>query len=692
MPRRIRVRVSALLVLIALLMGLFTIRIYKLQSSMTEEAIQEANSIYYYTTVPAARGQILDRNGTVLVTNRASYNLTLIGYVLFNGPTPNESILELVRTCRELGIEIEHHLPVSETRPYQYTLDELGEPWTTYFRWFLTKRSIDSDVNAGTFMNNLRRSYNLPEDLTDEEAYLVTAIRYELALRDKDMPLDNYVLARDVTAAQLAAIMELSIPGLVVETSTIREYKTKYAAHLLGQTGQMDADEYQNTYKAQGYAMNAIVGKEGVELAFEQYLHGQDGRMKTLVTSTGEILDQEYVVTPVPGGNVELSIDLNLQMVAENALEEKILYLRENGVNEKGDGADAKGGAVVVMDVKTGEVLASASYPTYDLSTYRQNYNALAADETYKPLINRVLNAQYEPGSIYKMVTAITAMEYANVSRYFQVRDEGAYTKYQDEGYAPACHIFRSKGYTHGLENMMDALRDSCNYYFYEVGLRCSIDDMDTVASKLGLGEPTGAELIEYAGRRANRETKGQVWAGTNQAAWVNGDMLQASIGQSLNQFTPLQMCVYTSTLANQGVRYKATFLRRVVSWDFQELLLESQPEVMDTLELSDETKAMLYEGMTAAAGINGTAGKFAGYSVKVAAKTGTAQHGDLSESDNASLVCYAPADDPRIAIAIYVENGAQGGQLADIAIKIMDTYFSQTGKYETVYGENEVR
>ena len=691
MERRIRTRIGVLILVIGLLVGLFSLRVYKLQIS---EDARQADTLTYYTTVQAARGQILDRNGTVLVTNRASYDIVVISYVWLNGPSPNESLMKLLDTCDELGVSIQHHLPVSEDRPYRFTLDEYeGTGWDDHFRTYLNSRDMDSDIAAGTFMNNLRKSYNLPEDMSPEEAYRLIAVRYELELRGiEGMPLDNYVLASDVSAEQLAAITELGIPGVTVQISTVREYKTQYAAHILGYTGKMTAEEYNETYKDLGYAMNAVVGKEGVELAFEQYLHGQDGRMKTLVTSTGEVLDQEYVVTPVPGGNVELSIDLNLQMVAENALEEKILYLRENGVNEKGDGADAKGGAVVVMDVKTGEVLASASYPTYDLSTYRQNYNALAADETYKPLINRVLNAQYEPGSIYKMVTAITAMEYANVSRYFQVRDEGAYTKYQDEGYAPACHIFRSKGYTHGLENMMDALRDSCNYYFYEVGLRCSIDDMDTVASKLGLGEPTGAELIEYAGRRANRATKGQVWAGTNQAAWVNGDMLQAAIGQSLNQFTPLQMCVYTSTLANQGVRYKATFLRRVVSWDFQELLLESQPEVMDTLELSDETKAMLYEGMTAAAGINGTAGKFADYSVKVAAKTGTAQHGDLSESDNASLVCYAPADNPRIAIAIYVENGAQGGQLADIAIKIMDTYFSQTGKYETVYGENEVR
>ena len=244
---------------------------------------------------------------------------------------------------------------------------------------------------------------------------------------------------------------------------------------------------------------------------------------------------------------------------------------------------------------------------------------------------------------------------------------------------------------------MMEALRDSCNYYFYEVGLLTKTKDVDYVAMKLGLGEPTGGELAETVGMRANAETKAQVFAGTSQSEWVDGDKLQAVIGQSLNQFTPLQMVCYTSALANEGVRYKATYLRRVVSWDFQELLLESEPTVASVLEMSDEAKECIRTGMKMAAktanGVEGTAQKFLNdYPIPVAAKTGTAQHGNGLSSDNGSLVCYAPAEAPEIAIAIYVENGAQGGKLAYIAMDIMDAYFSQTGKYETVQGENEVR
>ena len=694
MERRARVRITAMLLLIAAVIGLFTLRVYKLQTALTEEELELQDSLVYQTTVSAARGPILDRNGTVLVTNRASYNLVIISFVLFNGPTPNESLLELIHTMDELGIELVHHLPVSETRPYTYTLDEMDASWNSHFRKFLTSRSMDSDISAPTFMDNLREEYNLPEDLSEEDAYKLIAIRFELELRGiQGMPLDNYVLAEDVDAAQLAAIIELDIPGVIVDITTVREYNTKYASHLLGTTTKMTAEAYEEIYKDLGYPLNAVVGADGVELAFEKYLHGQDGLLETTLTSTGEILDQESRTTPVPGAAVELTIDINVQETAYKSLEAYILNIRANGANDSMNGTDAMGGAVVVQDIKTGEVLAAASYPGYDPETFNQMYNELLADP-YKPLINRALNAQYPPGSTYKMVTAITAMEYAGVSRWLQIVDEGPFTKYENTGYVPACHIYRSSGRTHGTENMMDAIRDSCNYYFYEMGLKCSIADMDYVASQLGLGEPTGVELIEYTGQRANKETKAQVFAGTDNAAWVDGDMLQAAIGQSVNEFTPMQLCVYTSTLANHGTRMKATFLRRVVSWDFQELLLERQPEVVAQLELSDETIAMYTEGMIAATGEGATASPFfeERYPITVAAKTGTAQHGNGESSDNASLVCFAPAEDPEIAIAIYVENGAVGGKLSYIAMDIMDTYFSQAGKYETVYGENEIR
>ena len=421
MERRARVRITLLIAFTALLVALFTLRIYKLQAAQTEETIELANSLTFQTRVDAARGQILDRNGTVLVTNRASYDLVMINFVFFNGPSPNEDLVELLDLCDRLGVEINHHLPVSETRPYEYTVDTIGEPWATYFRKYLSSRSLDSDITAGTFMNKLREEYNLPEELSSDEAYRLIAVRYELELRSiQDMPLDNSVLAEDVNSEALAAVIELGIPGVIVQTSTVREYKTPYASHLLGYTTKMSAEAYENTYKALGYAMDAEVGREGVELAFEEYLHGEDGWMNTTITSTGEILDQEYTQTPVPGGNVELTIDIDLQRVAYEALEEWILELRQTGARGDGEsGTDAMGGAVVALDVKTNEVLASASYPTYDANSFAEDYNKLAADPN-KPLINRCINMQYAPGSTYKMITGITAMEYANVSPWLQ--------------------------------------------------------------------------------------------------------------------------------------------------------------------------------------------------------------------------------------------------------------------------------
>ncbi len=701
MNRRGRIRTISFITLIALIMGLFTFRLYKLQSTVDAEELMEADSLWYYTTVEAARGQILDRNGTVLGSNRASYNIVIISYVLFNGPTPNESLLELIQLCDALGIELESHFPVTETRPYAYTLDNYDENWQDYFRKFLRSNELDTDITAGSLMRVLREKYNLPEDVSDEMFHRLVSVRYELELRGiKNMPLENYVLARDVTAEQLSAIIELDIPGVIVDTTTVREYKTEYASHLLGFTGDMNWEEYDGIYRDLGYAMNAKIGKDGVEKAFEEYLHGTDGQMKTVVTADGEILEQYYTKVPQPGANVELTIDLDLQIVAANALEDVILDLRENGIGVNKGGMDAKGGAVVVQDVKTGEILASVSYPTFPMDVFqdREAYAEMNADEEYYPLMDRARLLAYPPGSIYKMVSAIAAIDYANINRYFPVTDLGEYGKYSDLGFAPRCYIFTSTGATHGTVNMMEALRDSCNYYFYEVGLMTNTWDVDYVAKQLGLGEDTGSELAEAMGKRANPDTKAATFYGTDQQEWVDGDRLQAAIGQSLNAFTPLQMVCYTSALANGGTRYEATFLRRVVSWDFQELLVESKPTVASELDISKEAMTCITEGMTMAAHarvglgdpIDGTASAYLyDYPVKVAAKTGTAQHGDGKSSDNASFVAFAPADDPQVAIAVYVEQGSQGGNLGQIVRAVLDEYFSQTGKYETLDREN---
>lgn len=693
MERRARFRTGVFVAVILVIMALFTFRLYALQTSLTEEEIRTSNSLTIWTTVDAARGKILDRNGTVMVGNRASYNLIMIGYVFFNGPSPNESLLELLALCDELGIDVESDFPVSETRPYTYTLEDYSEAWQSYFRKFLTSRGWDPDMSAQNLMRNLREDYNIPDGLTEEEAYRLIAVRFELELRTiEGMPLDNYILARDVSSEDLAAVMELGVPGVLVETTTVREYNTTYAAHLLGHTGSMDAYEYENLYP--DYAMDAVVGKEGVEYTFEKYLHGTDGLLETTILSTGEVLEQKYLATPEPGNNVELTIDLGLQMTAENALAQVIQNLQENGVGSQKEGKDADSGAVVVLDATNNEVLAMASYPTYDPARYNLDFNELAQADG-NPLLNHALQGLYPPGSIYKMVTAIAAMEFANVGAYYQVTDLGVFNKYELQGYAPACYIWRSSAgtRTHGTVNMMQALAVSCNYYFYEVGLQVATENVDYVAERLGLGEPTGIELYEETGTRANAETKAEIFAGTDMEAWVDGDKLQASIGQSLNSFTPLQMACYVSTLANQGTRYKATLLSRVVSWDYQDLILESQPEIASQLDMDEKTVACINEGMKmTVSDYSGTANSYlSDYPISIAAKTGTAQHGS-GGSDNASFVCYAPADDPQIAIAVYVEHGAQGGNLANVVRPILDAFFSQESKYETTYNENTVQ
>ena len=683
-------------------MGGYVLRLYKLQAVEPENGLvtADADSMQYMTTVEAARGNILDRNGNILVSNRASYNMVIIKFVLFNAKQPNERLLQLLELCDDLGIRYASHFPVTAEIPYSYNMDALDSSQQKYFRSFLDNRDYDLDISAQTLMKKLRAGYRIPSDWTQEQAYKVISVRYELELRSiPGIGLENYTLASDVSAENLAAVMELGIPGVIVETGTVREFHTTSAAHLLGTIGQIYAEEA-DAYREKGYALNALVGKSGVEQAFEEYLHGSSGTKYTTVSSDGEVLEEYFETVPQPGNNVELTIDISLQGVAEKALEDVILNLRENGVGRRQEGKDAEGGAVVVQQVKTGEVLACASYPTFDLSTYRENFKALSEDE-YSPLYNRALLAAYPPGSIYKMVTAIAAIDYGHYSPYHIITDQGLYTYY--DSFQPKCYVWsRATGATHGPIDMRQAIAHSCNYYFYEVG-RVTYDTaqkevgynpFDVIAKALGLGEPTGVELDEETGMRANAETKKEMYVNED-SGWYGADVLQAVIGQSLNRFTPMQMCSYVQALANQGTRYSATFLSRVISWDYQDLILEHEPEIASQLEMSDDAKLCISEGMYMTTQ-EGTAEEyFKYYPVKVACKTGTAQwqgttsSGAFGGSDHASFVLYAPADDPEIAIAVYVEKGSKGGNLSNVCIPILDAYFSSATHYETVMTEN---
>jgi penicillin-binding protein 2 len=386
---------------------------------------------------------------------------------------------------------------------------------------------------------------------------------------------------------------------------------------------------------------------------------------------------------------VETSIDLNLQIVAEEAMKQvHDSLVASNGTDGAGNGADIEGISCVVMDVRTGEVLACASYPSYDPSTYNKMYNDLMADPL-KPTRNRALMEAYPPGSTFKVAMSIAGLESGKIDRYTEIRDDGVFTKYP--GSSPKCLFYSRTGGTHGYLDVAGALRVSCNYFYYKLGDWMDWEDVDSVVKSLGLGEHTGIELGENIGQRANAETKKKNYSGSD-ANWYAMDQVLASIGQSDHRYTPMQLCAYASAVANKGTRYAATFLKRVVSADYSELVEENTREILSVTKMSPETIAAVYDGMhqvTSASGGSGVSA-FRGFDIKVCGKTGTAEH-ETGGSSNGAFICFAPMDDPEIAVAVYGEKAGSGAYMARVARAVLDAYFGADETSDAETYENKV-
>lgn len=672
------------ILLFVLLLSFFAFRLYDLQIIETGGVVDNTTTFTTWTRVKAARGEILDRNGNVMVGNRASYNLVINHFVLASAKSPNREIHRLVSLCKEMGIEYIDHFPVTMTRPFTYTIEQQSPVWQGYFQKFLANRGdLDSDISAPLLIQMLRDSYEIPEEWTDEEARMVLGIRYEMSLRNITT-LSTFVFIEDANDQDLSAILELETPGITVEPSTVREYYTEYAAHILGYVGNM-SDKQWEYYKDKGYSMDAEVGQTGFELAFEEALHATDGIRVDQVTADGTVIRSYYKQEPIAGNNVEVTIDLELQETAEKALAIQMEALRNQEVpldptEEPPDGLDAQGAAVVAIEVGTGQVLVCASYPTYHPESLRTDFDQLLEME-YDPLFNRALQGIYPPGSTYKMAMVVTGFHTGQINSETTIEDKGVFLKYP--GFNPKCLRYANGSGTHGHINASEALCVSCNYFFYELGDRITIETIDNVAKSLGLGEKTGIEMYEEIGMRANPETKKQMYTG-DQQRFAFGDKVLCAIGQSENKFTPMQLAVYTSTLANKGVRYRATFLNQIVSADYRTRLAVNEPEVVSTFPITDECYATYTKGMTMVTSylsfyMVGTAYEtFRDFPLSVAGKTGTAQHGISTASDHGAFVCYAPADStPKIAIAIYGERAGHGSSMASVARSMLEQYFA---------------
>ena len=705
MERMTRFRSAVLLGIFGFVMFLFATKLFSLQIIETKGNTDNATTYSTITTVRAARGDILDRNGNVLVGNRASYDLVFNHYVIKSADARNQYLYNLLKKCEELGVAHNDHFPVTATRPFEYTLDSYNTSWQRYYQNFMVDWGLDPDITAPLLVERMRERYELPEEWTDEEARGVIGLRYEFDLRGVTN-LPNYVFIEDVSNENLSAILELNTPGLMVESSTVREYHTKYAAHILGYMGGMDDADWAK-YKDQGYSMDAYIGQSGFEEAFEEYLHGIDGSRLDVVSKDGAIVRQEYLPgkEPIAGNNVETTIDITLQKIAEDSLSEVMHNFTDPEINTaegENTGLDAEGAAVIVMKVKTGEILACASYPTFDLANIadKATWDAIMEDPL-KPFFNRAFGANYAPGSTYKMCTLVSAMEHTNsrgerILNYMEtIQDKGVFTEL--EGFNPKCLLFSSVMATHGTIDATDALKVSCNYFFYELGYRLTWQMLDETAKGFGLGEPTGIELTEKIGWRANPDSKAASYTGPD-SVWNAGDRVLTAIGQSENRFSPLQLCVYACTLANRGTRYRATFLNRVASSDYRTLIKQNEPEIVSKMDISYDTYETYMTGMRKViTDIGGTANKYFGghetqktFPVAVCAKTGTAQHSS-GGSDHGAFVCFAPMEDPEIAVAIYGEKVAHGSSLAPVAEQILEAYFEMEAASDVFTYENQV-
>ncbi len=694
--RQFHVRVRGVMVLLAAVLVGFLWVLYDLQYVHGAEYLEQSRrKIAKTETVEAARGQILDRYGRVLVSNRASYNVSLD--TSFMGEDRNTVLLRLLDICREESVTWSDTLPVSQSTPYVFTAEGAYGNLRKYaekMKWeglvptaeeIEALQSAESPAlpSAERLIAKLRETYQVDPALSDEEARDLVGVLYELALRSREITWSSYVFAQDVEMTFIVKVKEASLSGVSIDTTTVREYNTSYAAHLLGRVGLMDSDEWNNIYQALDYPYNASVGKDGMEHAFESYLHGVPGKRAIETNDQGKVVsaDDNWKIdertgepqAPQPGYNVISTLDIKLQEAVERALADGVGALKSE---------DTQGAAAVVIDVNDGGVLASASYPTYDLSTFLQNYTELANDPL-NPLFNRATQGIYPPGSTFKMVTAIAGLQEGVITPTDEILDTGRYTYYKD--YQPQCWYYRQYGRTHGKENVSEAIRDSCNIFFYDVGRRLGISLLDEYAQKFGLGEYTGIEVYESKGHVAGpgyTESLGQ--------KWYDGNTLPAAIGQENNQFTPIQLANYVATLANGGTHYSAHLLKEVKSSDFSQVVYQYEPEVLNELDLDPENLEAVTRGMLMVTQPGGSAYSY-GFNtldIQVAAKTGSAQVSSATES-NAVFVCFAPYEDPEIALAIVVEKGGSGSTLSSIAVEILDYYFSSGSGMETVEGEN---
>lgn len=652
----------------------------------------------YTTSVDAARGDILDRNGSMLVTCRLGNDVTFNATAFPKEQEKrNEIIISLIQLCDANGVEYIDNLPIKVSKKTGKYVFKNKDENAAYLKWLKSKDvlNLNEYATAENCMDALIKRYDLSA-YSKEDARSLASVQVEM-LRNTFNTSYPYTFAEDVPTDLITIIMENKNFYRGVE-NTAENYRVyddgMFAPHILGRVSGITAEKYEEKQKeleealdkASGkqeidelnrnaYTISDIYGSSGIELAMEDQLRGKRGTKTVTIDQDGNA-QSTFTTLPEQGNAVILTLDKNLQKVAQEALKKRVDSLNISAARKCA-------AAVVVEDVHTGEILACATYPTYDNNEWKEKYSEWAQDET-APLWNRAVMSTYEPGSTFKPCTAIGALEEGIIDDKFKWNCTGAYTYYSDHTFYCAHHT------AHGSNNVTDAIKTSCNCFFYETGRKMGIELIDEWATKFGLGQKTGVEIPEATGHVSSPEER-KAAGGT----WYAGDVITTAIGESDNQFTLLQLANYVSTIANGGTRYTPHFIRAIKTADFKTTLQQTQPEVAQTLDISDHTLKLVREGMLKVGTIGFCRSAFADLPVKAAAKTGTSDvvkliDGKKVEGNNGFLISYAPYEDPEIAVAVVVETADSGSLTAVVAADIYDYYFSPKENDATAqpYGE----
>ncbi len=681
-------RITAIAVLFGVVVLLFFVRLFQLQ--VIEKDYYSSMAVpktYRQQRLEMSRGQIFDRKGNLLVSNKKQYNITINKATLDNSDY-NTTLLEFIKFCMRHNVQLIDKLPVSSVYPYvldnEYIFDSDKEKKLKKF--ISNNQYKESEVfgKEDSLYNLLCKKYRISEENRDDSIYRkLVGLRYDMETNDFEF-LHTYTVLNDIDEATRVLFAESlhTMHGIEITETDSRHYNyDSLACHILGTTGKISAEETETFVVNKGYDYDSIIGKDGAEKAFEDYLHGFDGYKQIELDENNNIVGEEIIKETQNGYAVNLTIDADMQSAAEKALEQQILYARSLGMADiiPNNGEDCDAGSVVVMDANTGKVLVSASYPYYNLNTFSKDFNKLASDES-SPLLNRATQGMYPPGSTYKIASSIAGLCSGTINENTLIYDAGVYVKYPD--YEPHCWIYDNTGGTHGFVDVRGAIENSCNYFFYELGDRMGIDTLTEYASKLGLGTKTGIEVPEYTGILAGPEYRDKIGL-----LWNPGDTLQAAIGQSDNAFTPLQLCAYMSTVVNGGIRYKATLLDSVVDYYTGEVIYDNVPTVLDKIDIPYAHIDVLKSAMKSVV-VDGTARTvFDDYEYEVGGKTGTAQMG--KGSDTALFVGFAPYDKPEIVVSVVVENGDKSSRATEVAKAVFDHYFSSLDENTGLSAEN---